>query len=75
MSVHVNVYLCAMCMPGTCRGQKRAMDALEVELPMVVAMCGCWKSKPDPLEERLVLLTGKPFSLRVAIFLLYHLSL
>lgn len=29
--------MCAMCVPGACRGQKRVSDPLELELQMVVS--------------------------------------
>ena len=30
------IHLCTMCMPGACRGQKRVLDHLELELQRVV---------------------------------------
>jgi hypothetical protein len=31
------VYMCTMCLPNACRGQKRESDPLELELEMVVS--------------------------------------
>jgi hypothetical protein len=45
----------------TCRGQKRALDPLELELQMVVS-CLVWMlgTKLGPLEEQPLLLTPEP---------------
>lgn len=40
--------------------QKRASDALELELQMV-SPCGCWELNPGPPEEQSLFLTDEPF--------------
>lgn len=42
------MYLCAVCMPGACRGQKRPMDPLEVDLQMAVATMWVLGLRPRP---------------------------
>lgn len=50
------VYICAMCVPDTWGGQKKALEPLELsscddcELP-----CRYWEMSPDPLQEQQVL--------------------
>ena len=55
---YVCMYVClhagrqAMCIPDTYRGQKKALDPLELELQMTdgcQAPCGCWKHPLNPL--------------------------
>ena len=36
MGILVDVCMCTMCVPGTQRGQKRALDPLELELQLCV---------------------------------------
>jgi hypothetical protein len=31
------MYECALCVPGACRGQKNALDLLELEIKMIVS--------------------------------------
>jgi hypothetical protein len=50
-----------MRMPGAHKGQKRALDPLELELYSSELACGCWESNPGLMEEQPVLLT--PISL------------
>lgn len=37
MGVYLCAYLCTMCVPGTCRGQKRTSDSPRLELQAVVS--------------------------------------
>lgn len=50
------VCMCTMYMPGACRGQKVALDSLELELQMVV----CWGSNLGLLQEPQTLFTVEP---------------
>ena len=48
----LDICLCTMCMPGACRGQKRALDSLELELQRTVHYhLGAGKLSLGPLEE------------------------
>lgn len=49
--------LCTTYMPGASRGQKGALDVLELESQAVVM---CWELSLGPLEEHSMLLTAKP---------------
>ena len=50
-----------MCVPGASRNQKNALDALELEVQMVVSYHMCaGNGELGPLEEQLVLLTAEP---------------
>lgn len=49
-----------VCVCSVCGGQKKALDPLELALPMVVSQCGCWKSNPGPLTEQPIFLATKP---------------
>jgi hypothetical protein len=46
-----------MCVSGAHKGQKRALDSLELKL---WATTGYWESNLGPLEEQPVLLTTEP---------------
>lgn len=51
------MHLFAMCVPGACRGQKRASDLLKLdgcELPF-----GCWELNSRPVREHQLLLTAE----------------
>ena len=37
MTVCLHVYLCAVCLPGACRDQKRVSDTLEEDVQVVVS--------------------------------------
>lgn len=56
MSPVFKIYCFLFYMSGTCRGQKRALDPLELEL---LGGCepayGCWDPNPDSLKEKPVL--------------------
>jgi hypothetical protein len=60
----LHVCLCTVCMPDAHENQKRASDALELVLQMVVRHHGCWGLNLHPLKEQPVLLTTKPLSLQ-----------
>lgn len=53
--LHLHVYLCTVCMPGTHGVQKRASNSPSIrvtdgcELP-----CGCWESNWGPLKEHVL---------------------
>lgn len=52
--------LCIMCMPCTHRGQKRALESLELKLKVVVS-CHVGDGKNlGPLQKQLVILTSEP---------------
>lgn len=56
MCACLHLFVCSIFLPGAHRGQKRALDALELdsrELPG-----GCWELILGPLKEQQVLLTG-----------------
>lgn len=50
------MYVCAVC--GYLVLEE--VDALELELWMVVNHCGCWDWNLGPLQEQLVLLMAEP---------------
>lgn len=54
---HPNICKCKACVLGACRGQKRTLDPLEVELQMIVS----WELKLGPLEEKPMLLSIDPY--------------
>lgn len=41
MSVCLHIYLCTSCMPSAFRGQKRLLDLLQLESPVVVSLQMC----------------------------------
>jgi hypothetical protein len=45
-------------MPGAHRGQKKALDPLELVTDGWEVPCGCWESNLGPLDEQ-VLLTAE----------------
>ena len=53
----LHVCLCITCVPGPCRGQKAALDLLELELQMVVH---CLMSADNSSVWKTVLLTTEP---------------
>lgn len=44
-------------MPGAHRGQKMALNALDLELQTVKLICGFLELNPDPLQQQQVLLS------------------
>lgn len=46
--------------PGACRGQKRALAPLELELPMVMGCHVSLGSEPWPRQEQSELLSAEP---------------
>lgn len=44
-------------MPGARRGQKMALNALDLELQTVKLICGFLELNPDPLQQQQVLLS------------------
>jgi hypothetical protein len=38
LCVIVTAWICAMCMPGACGGQKRTLDILALELKVVISL-------------------------------------
>lgn len=66
LCLHVCLYI--MHMSGAYRGQKRAMDLLQLELHDCELSCGCWESNPGSLQKQSVLLTSEPRLLLVFIY-------
>ena len=58
--LYLHVCLCIMCMPGACRSQKRALDALELEVQMAVSCHVGAGVEAGTLKEQLVLLIAEP---------------
>lgn len=57
MSVCLHVcmwYVHHMCnISGACGGQKRVLDALELELWVVMNHMWCWEPNPGPVQKQL----------------------
>jgi hypothetical protein len=68
------VYMCTTCMPRICRGQKKTLDTLRLELQEAVSyqVDGWRKSNPGCLDEQLVFLMAKS-SLKTQNLFLYFL--
>lgn len=57
----INVHLYTRWVVGACRGQRRALDHLELELQTVVSPHGeCWELNLEPWDGQTVLLTTEP---------------
>ena len=57
-SVYLPESLWTTCMPVSCKGQKRVVDPLELELQLVVSSVWVLAAQPRSMEQ--VLLTTEP---------------
>lgn len=75
--IYVYGYFASKCVPhrcSACRGQKRVLDSLELELEMIVSL-HVWESNLGPLEDQLVLLNFEPsFQFLGLVFVIPSLS-
>ena len=60
--LHWLVCMCTTCMYTHPRGGQKGESALELQ-EVVSCRCGCWETKPGPLEEQQVHFTAKSCSL------------